>query len=345
MATSYFLEKTLDDVMHVVIEEILSRGEPIYPTKGGPDGALEIAGVLLEISDPRARLSRTETRGRIFSALGELLWYLSGSNEVDFIAYYVEKYAQLAEDGKIFGGYGPRLLSWRGADQSWKGVNQISNITRILKTKKDSRNAVIQLFDSTDLAAKHKDVPCTCTLQFMLRDGKLHLFTNMRSNDVHLGLPHDVFCFTMLQEIIANSVGADLGFYKHAVGSMHLYVKDKGPAKRFLKEGYQRTTAVMQPMPKGDPWPEIKRVLAAEAAIRTGTSTAASTPGMDPYWADLVRLLEVFAAKRRKDIAGIKAIGANMSNQVYVKFIDRVIRKLAAASPINPSDSKTDQEA
>lgn len=337
MATSYFLEETLDDVMHVVIEEILSRGEPIYPTKGGPDGALEIAGVLLEISNPRARLSRTETRGRIFSALGELLWYLSGSNEVDFIAYYVEKYAQLAEDGKIFGGYGPRLLSW-------KGVDQISNITRILKTKKDSRNAVIQLFDATDLAAKHKDVPCTCTLQFMLRDGKLHLFTNMRSNDVHLGLPHDVFCFTMLQEIIANSVGADLGFYKHAVGSMHLYVKDKGPAKRFLKEGYQRTKAVMQPMPKRDPWPDIKHVVAAEATIRTGASTAANTTGMDPYWADLVRLLEVFAAKRRKDLAGVKAIAAEMSNQVYVKFIDRVTRKLAAASPINPGDGKIEKE-
>lgn len=342
MATSYFLEKTLDDVMHVVIEEILSRGETIHPTKGD---ALEITGVLLEISDPRARLSRTETRGRIFSGLGELLWYLSGSNEVDFVAYYVgKKYDELAEDGKVFGGYGPRLLSWTGS-HSWKGVDQISNVTKILKTKKDSRNAVIQLFDSTDLAAKHKDVPCTCTLQFMLRDGKLHLFTNMRSNDIHLGLPHDVFCFTMLQEIIANSVGADMGFYKHAVGSMHLYVKDKGPAKRFLREGFQRTAAVMQPMPKGDPWPEIAHVLAAEAAIRTGRSTAASTTGMDPYWADLVRLLEVFAAKRRKDIAGIKAIRANMSNQVYARFIDRVIRKLAAASPIHPSDDKTEQEA
>jgi thymidylate synthase len=167
----------------------------------------------------------------------------------------------------------------------------------------------------------------------------------MRSNDVYLGLPHDVFCFTMLQEIISNSVGADLGFYKHAVGSMHLYVKDRGPAKRFLKEGFQRTAAVMQPMPTGDPWPEIKRVLAAEAALRTGASTnVAIAPAMDPYWADIVRLLEVFAAKRRKDLAGIKAIAAKMSNQVYVKFIDRVSRKLAAASPIDLSDGKTEKE-
>jgi hypothetical protein len=66
MATPYFYGPTLDDVMHDVVEEILSRGERIYPSKGGPEGAIEIAGVMLEISNPRARLSRTETRGRIF---------------------------------------------------------------------------------------------------------------------------------------------------------------------------------------------------------------------------------------------------------------------------------------
>lgn len=338
MATSYFSGPTLDDVMHDVIREIIDRGRTIHPKKGD---ALEITGVVLEILDPRARLSRTETRGRVFSALGELMWYLSGSNDVEFITYYIESYKDLDEGGIIFGGYGPRLLSWN-PQQSWKGVDQISNVTEILRTRKDSRNAVIQLFDSTDLATKHEDVPCTCTLQFMLREGKLHLFTNMRSNDVHLGLPHDVFCFTMLQEIMANSVGAELGSYKHAVGSMHLYLKNKRPAERYLKEGFQRTAALMQPMPQGDPWLEIRRVLDAEIAIRTGGEIEDTIfADMNPYWADIVRLLQVFAAKKRKDAGELKKIGAKMSNQTYVKFIDRIVRILAAASPINPSAEKT----
>ena len=342
MATSYFFGPTLDDVMHDVVEELLSRGELIHPTKGD---ALEIAGVMLEISNPRARLSRTETRGMIFSALGELLWYLSGSNEVEFITYYIKKYAHLAEDGKIFGGYGPRLLSWNGSEQSWKGVNQISNVTKILPANKYSRKAVIQLFDSTDITVKHKDVPCTCTLQFMLRGGKLHLFTNMRSNDVHLGLPHDVFCFTMIQEIIAASIGAELGSYKHAVGSMHLYVKDKGPAQRFLKEGFQGTKPVMQPMPSGDPWREIERVLIAEAAVRKGSTIGPIAVGMDPYWADLVRMLHVFAAKKRRDLTSLNTIRADMSNQTYVKFIDRLRRILAAASPVSSSGDKVNERS
>ena len=63
----------------------------------------------------------------------------------------------------------------------------------------------LQIFDAKDLLNfQHKDIPCTVSLQFLIRENKLHLFVNMRSNDVFLGLPHDIFCFTMIQEIIAN---------------------------------------------------------------------------------------------------------------------------------------------
>jgi thymidylate synthase len=320
MTDAHFVEKTLDDVLHRVIKEVFARGELIHPSKGD---ALEITGVLLEIADARARLSRTETRGRIFSALGELCWYLAGSKKSDFISYYIREYVKLAEDGEIFGGYGPRL-------RNWKEVDQLSNVIGILK-KPDSRQAVIQLFDALDIKEKHKDVPCTCTLQFMLRKGKLQLFANMRSNDIHRGLPHDVFCFTMLQEIVARSVSAELGTYKHAVGSLHLYVKDKGPAKRFLKEGWQSTRAVMPSMPMGDPWPSIGALLEAESAIRTkGDFDEAKLSGIEAYWADLIRLLRVFAAQRKghREIKVIKEIRGEMSSAVYYPFLDRIVRKL-----------------
>jgi len=322
MTDAYFVGKILDDVLRRVIEEVIARGQLIHPTKGD---ALEITGILLEISDPRARLSRTETRGRIFSALGELCWYLAGSNKADFISYYISEYEKLAEDGEIFGGYGPRL-------RDWKGVNQISNVIGTLK-KPDSRQAVIQLFDALDLKEKHKDVPCTCTLQFMLRQGRLQLFANMRSNDIHWGLPHDVFCFTMLQEIVARSISAELGAYKHAVGSLHLYVKDAPPAKRFLKEGWQSTKSAMPSMPAGDPWPSIRVLLEAESAIRTkGSLDEAKLSGIDAYWVDLIRLLQVFAAqtKEHRDLAAIRGTREKISSAVYYPFLDRIIRKLEA---------------
>jgi thymidylate synthase len=145
----------------------------------------------------------------------------------------------------------------------------------------------------------------------------------------------------MLQEIIANAVGAELGFYKHAVGAIHLYVKDTGPAKRFLREGFQKTTPIMQSMPKGDPWPHVRRVLDAETVIRTQGSTSGTIiENVDPYWADIIRLLQVFESKRPRDIERIKALRAHMSNPIYLIFVDRIIRALTASTPIDSATKK-----
>lgn len=313
--TEYFAAKTLDDAMHEVLLEIDARGDRIRPSKGEAD---EITGVLIEISNPRARLSRTETRGKIFSALGELCWYLAGSRRAAFISYYIRDYAKLAESKEIYGGYGPRFFRW-------KGTNQVSNVVATLK-RRDSRQAVIQLFDARDISKKHKDVPCTCTLQFLLRRGTLHLVANMRSNDVRRGLPHDVFCFTMLQEIMARRLSAELGVYKHVVGSLHRYVEDRKPMKQFLGEGYQPTAPTMPPMPLGDPRPAIRFVLEAESTIRNQRAfDKAKLDRIDPYWADLVRLLQVFGAQKNSE--RMREIRKEMSSPAYLPFIDRMIRR------------------
>ena len=125
----------------------------------------------------------------------------------------------------------------RACSKTWKGVQQFENLIELLKKRPTSRQAVLQLFDSTDLAKPHEDVPCTCTLQFLMRGGKLHLVVYMRSNDVIKGLPHDIFCFTMLQEMVARIMSVDLGIYKHCVGSLHLYDTDKSKAESFMREG------------------------------------------------------------------------------------------------------------
>lgn len=327
MADACFSGKTLDDVIRSVIEEIKLHGDRIYPTKGE---AVELTGVLLEVTDPRARLSRTETRGKLYTCLGELCWYLAKTNDLSFISYYIPPYKEVADGDEIFGGYGPRLFNWRD-------LNQVANVIDVLRKKPYSRQAVIQLFDAYDIVEKHKDIPCTCTLQFMIRHDKLHMFTNMRSNDVHWGLPHDVFCFTMLQEIVARSLSVEVGTYKHAVGSLHLYVQHISAAKRFLNEGWQPTEAAMPPMPTGDPWPGITLLLQAESAIRTAGAFDDTRLGdVNPYWADLIRLLQVFRSKQDKDADRIKALRGRMSSNVYFPFIDKVLRQLASVKPSTP---------
>jgi thymidylate synthase len=108
---------TLDDLLLKVFPKILRDGVRIKASKGWNR---ELSGVVLELRNPLARLSRTETKGTVFSCLGETLWYLARSNELSFIKYYISMYGKFAEsDGTVHGAYGPRLFGMRA------GINQV----------------------------------------------------------------------------------------------------------------------------------------------------------------------------------------------------------------------------
>jgi len=152
----------------------------------------------------------------------------------------------------------------------------------------------------------------------------------MRSNDVFIGLTHDVFSFTMLQEIVANSLSLGLGSYKHMVGSLHLYDTNRRAARDFLNEGWQSTTTPMPAMPEGDPWPAIDLLLSAESTIRIGgASSVKPSMTVDPYWSDLVRLLQIFRYSRDRDGNGIRGAGAEMVSSIYAPFIQRRLARLS----------------
>jgi thymidylate synthase len=320
----YIKEQTLDDLLHRVISKLQTSQNRINTSRGE---ATELTGVLLQLANPRARLSRTEQKQHVFSALGELLWYLSGGNGLEFITYYVKRYAQESDDGlTVHGGYGPRLFAMGGQ------YNQIENVIALLKTRPSTRRAVIQLFDAGDIAAPYKEIPCTCTLQFMVRDKRLQMLTHMRSNDAFIGLPHDVFAFTMLQEIIARSIGSEIGPYKHAVGSLHLYEDDKQRAVEYIREGFQPRIA-MPPMPTGDPWRSIGVLQEAEFQIRTGAQLNADKLAVAPYWKDLIRLLQIYQHFRDGDKVKIARVNKSMSSDIFSAHIEQKRKTAAKRAP------------
>ena len=154
------------------------------------------------------------------------------------------------------------------------------------------------------------------------------MLTYMRSNDVYLGMPHDVFCFTMLQEIMARKVSADIGTYQHAVGSLHLYNRNLKSAGRFLKEGWQPTIEPMPAMPTGDPLEQIGNLVKAERSIRLGEGiNNRSFHKLDPYWADLVRLLLVFRHSKDDDAGRMQKVMGEMSCGTYTPYISRLIEQ------------------
>lgn len=306
----HILTETLDDALLALYPRLLTQDVVIEGTR---DPFREVVGILIEIARPRARLSRTETRGKPFSALGELLWYLTRDNRLDFIRPYIPRYARESEDGlTVRGGYGPRLFRQRSHDQ-------VANVIKLLRARPTTKRAIIQIFDAEDTAGDYVEVPCTTTFQFLVRGGLLHMIVTMRSNDAFMGLPHDVFCFTMLQEIVARSLGRDVGTYRQFTGSMHLYERNRDAAQEYLTEGLQARTE-MAPMPLEDPWPALKAMLTAEARIAADESLDAGLEMENPYWADLVRLLQIFHASG--DEPRIATLKGAMTDRRYFPYID-----------------------
>jgi thymidylate synthase len=306
---------TLDDLLRRAFEKIVRDGTWVTASRGRNR---ELCCVLLKLTNPLARLSHTEKRGKVFSALGELAWYLAGSKDAKFITYYIDRYKEEIEhDGSIHGGYGPRVFSN-------SGIRQFDTVINLLRTRPSSRKAVIQLFDPADLRGDYKDVPCTCSLQLMVRDDQLHMSAVMRSNDAYYGLPHDIFCFTMIQELAARTLGCELGSYSHYAGSFHIYEGLITHARKYLEEGWQDAEfAPMPRMPDGDPWRSVRTWLDAEKAIRAGRRPAKRLlAGLDDYWTDLVRLLQVFRySVKTKKPDEITRLKGHMKHPVYKEYI------------------------
>ena len=174
------------------------------------------------IADPTRNIIRSPDRKMPMRyAVGELLWYLSGTDSLDAICNFSKAWERMSDDGEtVNSAYGNRIFSRFGFDQ-------FDYCYRLLKEHPDSRQAVIHIKDPVDYTQHPtKDVPCTVCLQYFVRDGALHAVTYMRSNDIWMGFPYDVFSFTCFQMILAFKLGIKVGTYTHISGSLHLYKRD-----------------------------------------------------------------------------------------------------------------------
>jgi len=313
-----FTEATIDDLLREVYVAIRKGGQPVSSTR---EPSHELIGVSLELTAPRCRLSRTETRRSSRAGIAELGWYLSGTTDPAMIVHWVERYQrEVEEDGTIHGAYGPRMFG--------TGDNaQFDTVLRLLANSSSSRRAVIQLFDASDLTGpvRYQDVPCTSTLQFFVRDSRLHLIVTMRSNDAFVGLPLDVFVFTMLQELMAGELGVDIGRYIHNVGSLHIYDSVANKIEEFLDEGWQSTDTPMPAMPPRSLTRHVPKFLAAEQQIRDGVLFAGVSLPSDPYWADLARMLALTEARRRDEVDAdeVAAIKSSIAAPFFSEFLRR----------------------
>lgn len=287
------VEDSLDDLLRAGFSALLDRGRPVVDSSRGPN--TELPAVTLQLSNPRARLSRTESRGKAVSALAELLWYASGSASPAVLSHYVRYYGD--HDDDLDDAYGPRLF---GENQTLRAV------AGLLSERPSTRRAVVPIIRADDL--RSKDMPCTCDLQFLARDDVVEMIAHLRSSDAYRGFVHDVFCFTMLQELVSRELGLEPGPYTHIAGSYHLYDDNRADAQRFLEEGLQWDDP-MPPMPDGPQWAYLDGLVRHAERLRESGGHVDPDDSLPGFWGDLGLLLSAYElgkAGRYDEIGGLR---------------------------------------
>ena len=208
-------------------------------TEESRDGAVvgEIINAVTVIEDPTRCILKSSIRKLPMRYMvGELLWYLSGNPSLEAIQLYTTAWDRMSDDGmSVNSNYGARIQE-ATCEYSGDTFNQLTMVENILREHPESRQAVIHIKQPRDLMKyPTKDVNCTVCLQFFIRDEKLYLTTYMRSNDLWMGFPNDVFQFTALQIYLAMRLGVKLGTYTHIAGSLHLYERDYQSALKNIK--------------------------------------------------------------------------------------------------------------
>ncbi|MEU6020684.1 thymidylate synthase [Micromonospora sp. NPDC047134] len=212
----------------------------------------EVIGAHLCLTNPRRRLVDVAP-ARVINpafAVAEALWILSGSDD-PWIFDYNDRLRIYADDGVLRGAYGPRLRRWDGQ------IDQLDAVRQQLLRDRDSRRGVIQLYDPSRDHRGYRDVPCTLGYRFFIRDGRLIMHTSMRSQDLWLGFPYDIFTTTLIHELMAGWLGVELGEYHHHVDSLHLYADNAEAAAASL----QGTEGTAELSPVAVPWPDLDALL------------------------------------------------------------------------------------
>lgn len=182
----------------------------------------EIINAVTVLSNPTNNIMKNDVRKLSMKyAIGEMLWYMSGKPLLKEIQKYGKGWDRMSDDGEtVNSNYGWCIKKKYGFDQ-YKYVKDL------LMRDSQTRQAVIHIKEPRNtLENPTKDLNCTVCLQFFVREGKLYMTTYMRSNDLWMGFPYDVFQFTCLQVLLSMELGLELGTYTHIAGSLHLYKRD-----------------------------------------------------------------------------------------------------------------------
>lgn len=166
--------------------------------------------------------------------LDELLWMIGGGCETEYLGSKIWD-AWADKNGYLGPIYG---VQWRG-----RGACQVDQLQRVVDAlKKDplSRRHVVSAWipdDIDDMALP----PCHTLFQFNMNSkNQLHCSLYMRSGDMFLGVPFNIFEYGVLTHMVAKLVGAEARLLSVYISNAHIYHNHMEQVKEQLKRDIPR---------------------------------------------------------------------------------------------------------
>lgn len=219
MASQLHIESMAE--YRTVVYHVLQKG-----TKRSPRGepTYDAGQVTVVLDNPTRGLALGTGRGlnpRI--AAVEAIQLMGAFHDPKLMTWASPNFEKYMDGDYFWGAYGTRV------------GHQVELAVAKLENDPETRQAVVTLWDpQLDNEGGKHDYPCTVAFGFAVRRKRLVMNTVMRSNDVWLGFPYDVFQFTQLQLTVAAALGLEPGPYTHTAWSMHVYERDVLAADRLL---------------------------------------------------------------------------------------------------------------
>lgn len=236
--------KQMNSVWLEALRKVRS-GNAVSP-RGKPTREILQHTLMIDMRRPILTIPERKLNYQFMAA--EAFWILSGDNTVAGIAPYNKNISQFSDDGVIFAGaYGPKIH------------DQIQYVVNKLCEDLNTRQAGLTIWRQNP--GPSKDIPCTVAIFFSVRQNKLNTHVFMRSNDIWLGTPYDVFNFSMLGHYVCSWVNAKRirggvnaipnenggvispGVLYHTAASLHLYEENNAQCDSLISSVDKRLSA------------------------------------------------------------------------------------------------------
>ena len=156
------------------------------------------------------------------SIIVELLWFLKGSSNVQYLRdNSVTIWDEWADEhGELGPVYGVQWRSWPAPDGGT--IDQISQVVREIKLNPDSRRMIVSAWNVGDLP-KMALPPCHLLFQFYVAQGKLSCQLYQRSCDIFIGVPFNIASYALLTHMVAQQCDLEVGDFVWTGGDCHIY--------------------------------------------------------------------------------------------------------------------------